>query len=147
MSTPTLDPSGRWEIVSWEQAFDDGRRELPMGERLNGFIQYTADGGMACMIARAERPNFETGGQWNASDEEKARAYDQHARLRRAATRCDGDTITHQVDISLFPNWKGGEQKRRFEVQRRRHPDPERAPGRGHRRRPAPHAWCGAAPR
>lgn len=115
MTAANLDPAGRWEILAWEQAFDDGRRELPMGEALQGFIQYTADGHMACMIARAERPNFVTGGQWNASDEEKAGAY--MSMLAYAGRyQVNGDVITHHVDISLFPNWRGGAQKRRVEV-------------------------------
>ena len=115
MTISSLNLTGRWEILSWEQAFDDGRRELPMGDQLNGFIQYTEDGGMACMIARAERPHFETGGQWNASDEEKARAYDSMLAYG-GRYEITGDVISHMVDISLFPNWKGGVQKRRVTV-------------------------------
>jgi len=111
----TLDPIGRWEILAWEQAFDDGRRELPMGDSLQGFIQYTADGYMACMIARAERPNFTSGGQWNASDAEKAGAYNGMLAYG-GRYEVNGDLITHHVDISLFPNWRGGAQKRRVEV-------------------------------
>jgi 2-hydroxy-6-oxonona-2,4-dienedioate hydrolase len=115
MSTTTLNPVGRWEILSWEQAFDDGRRELPMGEHLQGFILYTEGGHMACMIARAERPNFDTGGQWNASEAEKAQAYTSMLAYG-GRYEVHGEVITHLVDISLFPNWLGGAQKRRFEV-------------------------------
>ncbi|WP_178129575.1 alpha/beta fold hydrolase [Pseudomonas sp. PB120] len=113
--TPPLNPVGRWEILSWEQAFDDGRRELPMGEHLHGFILYTEGGHMSCMIARAQRPNFETGGQWNASDAEKAGAYSSLLAYG-GRYELNGDVITHFVDISLFPNWVGGAQKRRFDV-------------------------------
>ncbi|MBS7663615.1 lipocalin-like domain-containing protein [Pseudomonas lalucatii] len=115
MSATPLNPVGRWEVISWEQAFDDGRRELPMGERLQGFIQYTESGHMACMIAAAERPNFASGGQWNASDAEKAQAYGSMLAYG-GRYEVSGDTITHLVDISLFPNWVGGSQKRRFEL-------------------------------
>ncbi len=110
-----LNPVGRWEILSWEQTFDDGRREQPMGEQLQGFIQYSEGGHMACMIARTDRLTFKSGGQWNASDTEKASAYNS---LLAYGGRYDvkGDVITHQVDISLFPNWVGGAQKRRFVV-------------------------------
>lgn len=115
MSTPKTNLVGRWEIISWEQAFDDGRRELPMGDNLHGFIQYTEDGGMACMIARMDRPNFETGGQWNASDAEKARAYTSMLAYG-GRYEVEGDVISHHVDISMFPNWKGGVQKRHLAV-------------------------------
>ncbi|MCQ4241780.1 lipocalin-like domain-containing protein [Stutzerimonas stutzeri] len=115
MSISKNDLVGRWEIISWEQAFDDGRRELPMGDALHGFIQYTEDGGMACMLARAERANFVTGGQWNASDAEKAGAYTSMLAYG-GSYEVDGDVISHKVEISMFPNWKGGVQKRRCEV-------------------------------
>ncbi|UVE19184.1 alpha/beta fold hydrolase [Pseudomonas sp. LS44] len=115
MPTSTLNPLGRWEILSWEQAFDDGRRELPMGEQLQGFIQYSESGHMACMIARAERAKFVTGGQWDAGDAEKAGAYNSMLAYG-GRYEVNGDVITHLVDISLFPNWIGGSQKRRFEV-------------------------------
>ncbi|WP_251836758.1 MULTISPECIES: lipocalin-like domain-containing protein [Pseudomonas] len=115
MSIPPLTLAGRWEILSWEQAYDDGRRELPMGERLQGFIQYTEAGDMACMIAAQDRPNFETGGQWNASNDEKARAYNSMLAYG-GRYEVNGDVISHRVEISMFPNWKGGVQKRHFEV-------------------------------
>ncbi|ENO79133.1 lipocalin-like domain-containing protein [Thauera sp. 63] len=110
-----IDLVGRWDILSWEQVFDDGRSELPMGEGLHGFIRYTDDGDMDCMIARANRPKFETGGQWNASDAEKARAYT--SMLAYAGTySLDGEVVTHKVSISMFPNWVGSEQRRRIQV-------------------------------
>jgi hypothetical protein len=104
---------GLWRVVSWEQLYDDGRRELPMGEQLEGFIRYSEDGQMVCLISRSDRGRFQRGGQWDAPDEEKARAYDSML-CYAGRYRIDGDTVTHFVDMSLFPNWKGGEQKRRF---------------------------------
>ena len=104
---------GRWDILSWEQVFDDGRIELPMGDKLHGFIRYTEDGDMMCMLARADRPNFTTGGQWNASAEEKARAYTSMLAYGGRFS-VDGDIVSHKVNISMFPNWVGGEQKRRL---------------------------------
>jgi Lipocalin-like domain len=109
-----LDPAtllGRWNIVAWEQLYDDGRRQLPLGEHLEGFIRYLEDGDMICMVARADQKKFESGGQWNASAEERAGAYS--AMLAYAGTwSIDGEVVTHAVNLSLFPNWKGGEQKR-----------------------------------
>lgn len=104
---------GRWDIVAWEQDYDDGRLMYPMGENLQGFIRYEADGDMMCMIARADRENFTTGGQWDASEEERAAAY--KSMLSYAGTyEIEGDTVTHHVEISLFPNWVGGDQRRKF---------------------------------
>ena len=107
---------GRWYIVSWEQRYDDGRVQLPMGDRLEGFIDYSADGNMVCMISRADRANFSTGTQWDAPDEEKALAYNSMLAYG-GRYRLDGQTVVHMVDFSLFPNWKGSEQKRELQFQ------------------------------
>lgn len=112
----SLNLVGRWDIVSWEQVYDDGRSELPLGEHLSGFIRYLPDGDMVCMISRADRKRFEHGGQWNAPAAEKAGAYD--SMLSYAGRyQVDGEVVTHRVEASLFPNWIGGEQKRRAQLQ------------------------------
>ncbi len=113
MSTET-ELIGKWTLLAWEQVYDDGRIEYPMGEKLEGFIRYSADGGMMCMLSRADRPAFVSGGQWSASAEEKAAAYDSMLCYAGRYQR-DGDLISHHVEMSLFPNWKGGTQKRRVE--------------------------------
>ncbi len=113
-----IDPNtliGRWDILAWEQLYDDGRRQLPLGEQLEGFLRYTEEGDLIVMVARRDRPAFTTGGQWNADEAEKAGAYG--SMLSYAGTyELQGNTVIHRVDISLFPNWKGGEQKRRLEL-------------------------------
>lgn len=117
MSTlPLPDLVGRWDVVAWEQVYDDGRRELPMGEQLEGFIRYLADGDMVCMISRGGRAPFTHGGQWHAPQADKAAAY-QSMLSYAGRWRLDGDVITHHVQFSLFPNWVGSEQKRRVEPQ------------------------------
>lgn len=106
---------GRWNIISWEQRYDDGRVTHPLGTALEGFIQYDANGQMICMIGRTDRPNFSTGGQWNASNDEKAAAYSSYLAYAGRYS-VNGDWVTHHVDLSLFPNWKNGDQKRRVEL-------------------------------
>jgi hypothetical protein len=102
---------GRWDIVSWLQLYDDGRRQAPLGEELEGFIRYLPDGDMICMIARRDRAAFVTGGQWSADAAEKAAAYG--SMLAYAGRyRLEGEDVVHEVAVSLFPNWKGGEQRR-----------------------------------
>lgn len=102
---------GRWDIVSWLQLYDDGRCQAPLGESLEGFIRYMPDGDMVCMIADASQPGFTSGGQWNASEVERARAYS--SMLAYAGKwRIDGESVVHSVELSLFPNWKGGDQRR-----------------------------------
>jgi len=107
---------GRWDIVSWLQLYEDGRRQAPLGENLEGFIRYLAGGDMVCMIANADQPDFASGGQWNASEGERARAYS--SMLAYAGTwRMEGETVVHAVEQSLFPNWKGGDQRRHVRLE------------------------------
>jgi hypothetical protein len=102
---------GRWDIVSWLQLYDDGRVQAPLGEKLEGFLRYCPDGDLIVFIERANRPNFTSGGQWNASEAERAAAYSSV--LSYAGTfRLEGDTVVHEVRNSLYPGWKGGEQRR-----------------------------------
>lgn len=110
-----VDVVGRWDIVTFEQAYDDGRRVLPFGEHIEGFVRYVEDGDMIVFIARKERAHFVQGGQWNAPDAEKAAAYNSVLSYAGRWT-LDGDVITHHVDFSVFPNWVGGVQKRKVRV-------------------------------
>eukprot|EP01031_Cornospumella_fuschlensis_P010372 gene10372-12714_t len=105
--TDNLNLVGRWDIVSWEQRYDDGRLVLPMGERLEGFLLYSPEGSMTCLIARSERPKFPSGLQWEATEAEKAQAYE--GILSYGGTyKVSGDTVEHHVSVSAFPNWDGG---------------------------------------
>lgn len=105
---------GRWSIQSWEQLYDDGRVVCPMGTELEGFIEYS-DFGMFCVVAKKGRERFLTGGQWSAEDAEKAAAYSSY--LTYAGDfDVAGNTITHKVRYSIFPNWVGGNQLRTAEL-------------------------------
>ncbi len=105
---------GRWDIITWEQRYDDGRIAYPLGQSLAGFIRYDAHGTMVCGMADKTRPRL-TGGQWNSPESDKARAYTGFFTYSGTYT-VTGDLVTHHVEISLFPNWEGGVQKRRFKL-------------------------------
>jgi hypothetical protein len=105
---------GRWDIVSWEQAYDDGHTVLPMGDSLSGFIHYTPAGDMACLISRNDRPRFTSGGQWDATDSEQAQAY-RSMLAYGGRFDFDGEHVVHHVEQSLYPGWVGGQQRRRVE--------------------------------
>jgi len=106
---------GRWEILRWEQVYDDGRIVHPMGVQLEGFIEYGPHG-MFCAVGRKDRKHFRTGGQWSADDTEKAAAYDSY--LTYAGDyEVNGREVTHKVRHSLFPNWVGGVQRRMAELE------------------------------
>lgn len=112
MSNLSID--GRWEIQRWEQIYDDGRIMYPMGQEIEGFIEYGPHG-MFCALGSKDRAHFKSGGQWSANDAEKAAAYSTY--LSYAGDyEVNGKTVTHKVRFSLFPNWVGGVQRRVAEL-------------------------------
>jgi hypothetical protein len=102
--------AGRWRIVSWHQVYDDGRRVYPFGQALDGFIEYGV-GRMFCVFSKRERTRFTTGGQWDSTDAEKARAYGEYLTYAGGYT-FDGTTVTHEIELCIFPNWQGTVQQR-----------------------------------
>jgi hypothetical protein len=114
-STSTFDLVGRWDIISWVQQYDDGRLQYPMGADLIGFIRYTSDGDVIVQISRSDRPQFTTGGQWDADKAEQAAAYGSMLTYSGRYV-LDGDHVTHHVDISLYPGWVGTLQRRRLAI-------------------------------
>ena len=102
---------GRWQIVSWCQEYDDGRVVFPMGQHLQGFIDYGAQG-MFLVIEKTERARFTSGGQWSACDAEKASAYSSYMSYA-GDYEVDDEMVIHHVQHSLYPDWEGGVQQRR----------------------------------
>lgn len=115
MSTPLPADQieGIWDLVSWTQKYDDGRELHPFGEEAAGTIAYV-DGRVNVLITAGNRPDFTTGGQWNAEAQEKAAAYETC--LAYGGTyRFDGEWVEHHIQHSLFPNWAGAVQRRRVQ--------------------------------
>lgn len=105
---------GSWQLVDWVQHYDDGRIVRPFGEHPAGVITYV-DGRMTCILSRAGRTPFSSDGQWTASDAEKARTYDEFMAYA-GRYEFDGTTVIHHVEMSLFPGWIGGQQRRKAEL-------------------------------
>ena len=106
---------GTWKLVSWEnRSVVDGQVSYPLGKDAAGYIMYNQDGYMAVAIARPGRAKFAAGDLLGGSTEEKVQAANTYVSYcGRYEFR--GDTVTHHVDLSLFPNWVGVEQERLVE--------------------------------
>lgn len=102
---------GRWIIISWRQDYDDGRKVCPFGEQIEGFIEY-GRGNMFCVLSKKPRRVFITGGQWDAADSDKAAAYDEYLTYA-GRYEFDGETVSHLIDLCIFPNWQGTVQRRK----------------------------------
>jgi hypothetical protein len=102
---------GTWRLISWENRTVDGEISHPLGENASGYIAYTDDGYVFVAIMSPARVPFVAGDLLSGSRAEKASAAETYVSY---CGRYDfrGDTVTHHVELSLFPNWVGVAQER-----------------------------------
>ncbi len=96
---------GVWRLQDWRQEYDDGRIKYPMGKNPLGLIAYL-DGRIYEIAHTSDRPNFVTGGQWDASVEERAMAYST-SMCYAGTYELVGDQVHHHVELSVYPNFVG----------------------------------------
>ena len=106
---------GGWRLRSWVAVADDGSESYPMGARPGGLLVYAADGTMIGMMGRGDRPRFETDDVTGGTIEEQAGAFATFIAYG-GRYELESDTVTHQVEMSLFPNWIGTVQRRHWVV-------------------------------
>ena len=109
---------GGWRLRTWVSIGDDGSETLPMGERPDGLLSYTADGTMIGIMSPDDRPRFSTDDVTGGTIDEQAAAF-ATCIAYGGSYELDGDTVTHRVEMSLFPNWIGTTQRRRWELDER----------------------------
>jgi Lipocalin-like domain len=108
--------TGTWRLISWDIRSVDGQKiSYPLGKDAVGYIIYTQDGYMSVAISRPNRQEFAAGDLLGGSAEEKARAASDYVSYC-GRYEFHGDTVSHHVDLSLFPNWVGVEQERLVEL-------------------------------
>ena len=103
---------GTWRLVSFEVRDDEGRVTYPFGrEDAIGFITYSPDGHMAVQFGRADRARLAVGDWVAAAPAEIAAAARDYFAYCGTYELRDGEVV-HRVELSLLPNWIGGEQVR-----------------------------------
>lgn len=106
---------GTWRLVSFEVRYSDGEVAFPYGQGAVGRLTYDARGNMSAQMISPSVPRF-SHPDWTRATPDEARAaflgalsylgtYEVH--------EAEG-VVTHKVEASLFPNWAGTEQRRRF---------------------------------
>ena len=106
---------GSWRLRSWVALGDDGSETLPMGPRPEGLLVYSAEGTMMGMMGSGDRPRFGADEVTGGTDAERAEAFRTFIAYG-GAYEVDGSTVVHRVEESLFPNWIGTTQRRRWEL-------------------------------
>ncbi len=106
---------GSWRLRGWVALVDDGSQSLPMGEAPEGLLVYSDDGTMVGIMGPAARPRFASDDVTGGTNDERARAFATFIAYG-GRYEIEGDTVRHDVETSLFPNWIGTVQRRRWEL-------------------------------
>ncbi|AHI65914.1 lipocalin-like domain-containing protein [Burkholderia thailandensis] len=109
---------GAWTLESYvEIDAETGVRDAPFGDAPLGFIVYTADGYMSAQLQARTRAPFSGDDPYRGTPAEYARAgrtYLAYAgRFFVDEATC---ALSHEMAVSLFPNWLGRIQTRIVEL-------------------------------
>jgi len=106
---------GGWRLRSWVSIADDGAEVRPMGVAPDGLLAYTATGTMIGIMGPGGRPRFAIDDVTGGSIDEQAGAFATFIAYG-GRYEIQGETVTHHVETSLFPNWIGTQQRRRWSL-------------------------------
>jgi hypothetical protein len=109
---------GTWRLVSYSAVTSSGETFYPMGRSAQGRIIYEAGGRMAVQLGDPDRVPFAAADPGVAGAAEMRAAFDGYLAYFGAYTvdSCRG-IIVHHLEMSLNPNWIGGDQVRYFDLQ------------------------------
>jgi len=99
--TAASDFVGTWKLVDYAFLHEDGTVEKPWGDHVVGYLLYSAEGYMSGNLSPAGRRH-------RVEKASRKRDYIAYA----GPYTVEGDTVTHHVEVSLFPNWLGTAQLR-----------------------------------
>lgn len=98
-------------MISFHGRNADGTLRPALGENAQGLLVYTAVGYMIAVLSQASRPSFRSRDFRGGTPEEAFAAVNSYISYS-GRYEIDGDTVTHHVEMSLFPNWVGQDQVR-----------------------------------
>jgi len=103
---------GAWRLVQWERQTPGEPTIEPFGPAPEGQLTYTANGRVSVQLLDPDRPPFAAGEFLDSTDEEVRRAFEGYFGYFGAYTLegdplSDGGVVTHHVDGSAFPNYRG----------------------------------------
>jgi len=104
---------GTWRLLSYEVRRADGEIRYPWGQDPVGFLIYSEDGYMSVAMMSANRTRFVDKDVKRGTTEEKAAAVDTYVSYS-GRYEVQGDMVIHHVEVCLFPNWVGNDQKRTY---------------------------------
>ncbi|MEO1338217.1 MAG: lipocalin-like domain-containing protein [Myxococcota bacterium] len=110
-----MDVTGSWALQAWRRYNADGTTSHPFGESPQGLLIYSACGHMAVQMVAAERPNLDTDDALGGTESERAQAYSS-CLAYFGRYRVEDQSIVHEIEGSLFPNWTNTAQVRPLRI-------------------------------
>jgi hypothetical protein len=107
--------AGVWRLKEFEFTDAKGGLFYPLGERPEGTLVVTNDGYAVFSFFASGRPKFASDDVFGGKDAEYAAAAKGYASFGGPCEVTE-DSISVRVEFSLFPNWIGGTQIRRYEI-------------------------------
>lgn len=109
--------AGTWKLVSLESRSGDETFH-PLGRDCKGMLFLDTGGVLSVQLMNPNRPSFESGDNFNGTDDEIRAAYRGFLAAwgRYSVDEAEGK-LRYRVDGSLFPNWVGTDQERRYELE------------------------------
>jgi hypothetical protein len=109
---------GAWRLVSYvEKDVDTGLDDHPMGDKPEGLITYTPDGYVSAQLCTSGRHNFAAGDLYKGTPDEYVEAASTYMAYCGPFYLDEAKhVLQHEMNVSLFPNWKGQRQVRIFSL-------------------------------
>ena len=104
-----------WKLLSFTMTTDDGQITHPYGENPSGYYLFNADGHCAAILGRPDRPRLGTTDLSAGIEEQKAAAAQDFTAYAGRYEYLGEKLVTH-VEVSLFPDWIGGDQEREADL-------------------------------
>jgi len=109
---------GAWRLESAVEVFDDGERRDEFGPNPDGFLCYNPAGIVSATLGDSARPPVSAGDPQGGTDEDYQKMARRFIAYAGPFSVDVGDgTVTHHVDVALFPNWQGADQVRRVTIE------------------------------
>lgn len=107
--------TGAWALVTFEQESNEGEISYPLGKDARGSIYYLPDGHVSVHIMRSDRgitvDESLVFGQNLQYNQLGYLAYSGRFHVDEEL-----QIMIHELDISLYPEWVGGQQIRKIEL-------------------------------
>jgi len=109
---------GAWRLESAVEVFDDGERRDEFGPNPEGYLCYNPAGIVSATLGDSARLPVSAGDpQGGTNDDYRHMARRFIAYAGPFTVDVDNGTVTHHVDVSLFPNWQGHDHVRRVTIE------------------------------